>query len=96
MTDYQAARKRVEADIAGRHRRGYCSCIIGHSDLRLLLAGPPEPSVEEVARVIKDFVKADATGLAPAVIGHYLFGFKEAAQAVQALYRSKAAPQPDK
>ena len=59
MTDYEAARKRVE-----RFRNGRLAWLIYNvspdtseamdhlrADLNLI-AGPPEPSVEEVARVI--------------------------------------------
>lgn len=54
---------------------------------------PSADLVERVAQLISKHVKADATGLAPAVISHYLFGFNDAARAVIALFdaREKAA-----
>lgn len=51
----------------------------------LSLADPTTPDTarrEALIALIRQHVKADATGLAPAVIGHYLFGFEEAADAI--------------
>lgn len=53
-------------------------------------AKQPEPAADLVIRVeklIARHVKADATGLAPAVIGYHLFGFDDAARAVVALFQ---------
>lgn len=50
----------------------------------------PDPAADLVIRVeklIAQHVKADATGLAPAVIGYHLFGFDDAARAVVALFQ---------
>ena len=49
LTDYQAARKRVEADLAFSEGKRFIYASPKTRDLRALLAGPPEPSVEEVA-----------------------------------------------
>lgn len=48
LTDYQAARKRVEADLAFSEEKRFIYASPKTRDLRALLAGPPEPSVEEV------------------------------------------------
>jgi len=39
-------------------------------------------TIERAAEVIKQHIKVDATGLAPAVVSHYIFGFEAAAQAL--------------
>lgn len=51
----------------------------------MLSAAPPAPTREEVARVIRQCIKVDATGLAPAVAGSYVLGFEEAADAILSL-----------
>ena len=87
--DYQAARAEAtdylaEADLHLARTGRLPSIPLPADTLRALLAGPPEPSVEEVATLIDDAFSEHGFG-APFF----------AAQAVQALYRSKGAPQPD-
>lgn len=73
-------------------------------DLRLLLSGPPEPSVEEVAETIGYYFgtlvsrnpQPDMSGdprakLQPHIRRRFDSAAREAAQAVQALYRSAGA-----
>jgi hypothetical protein len=47
------------------------------------------PDREAVARIIREHVKVDATGLAPAVVGHCIFGFEDAADAILSLPASQ-------
>jgi hypothetical protein len=47
---------------------------------------------EAVARIIREHVKVDATGLAPAVVGHCIFGFEEAADAILSLIGGGGVP----
>lgn len=42
----------------------------------------PEISKEALIEIMRQHIKADAVGLAPAVIAHYLVGFEEAADAI--------------
>lgn len=79
------ARARIAADLAADERDypGRSFMLIYRDDLKALLAGPPEPSVEEVATLIDDAFSEHGFG-APFF----------AAKAVQALYRSAGAPQP--
>ena len=42
----------------------------------------PEISKATLIKVMRQHIKADATGLAPAVISHYIVGFEEAADAI--------------
>jgi hypothetical protein len=50
---------------------------------------------EEVEAVLREHIRVDATGLAPAVVGHMVFGFADAAKAVRALLAAEAARKPD-
>ena len=38
-------------------------------------------TVKKVAEAIREHIRVDATGLAPAVVGHFIFGFDAAARA---------------
>lgn len=51
-------------------------------------------SKDNIANIIREHVRVDATGLAPAVIGHYICGIEEAAEAILAAPVSSAAPKP--
>jgi hypothetical protein len=44
---------------------------------------------QDIEAIAKREIYADATGLAPAVIGHHLFGFDAAARAIIALLRDR-------
>lgn len=70
---------------------GIFSDMLGGLDdlLAILAAAPPPPSPpsrEEVARVIRDRVRCDATGLSPAVASVFLTGFDDAADSILALF----------
>ncbi len=55
------------------------------SEVQPLYASPirePEISKATLIKVMRQHIKADATGLAPAVISHYIVGFEEAADAI--------------
>lgn len=102
-TDYEAARKRVEADLAFSEEKRFIYASPKTRDLRAILASPPEPSVEEVARVIamfpiyeEDFgpdneVFADIVPTGGAELGECPTPIQRLAVAVQALYRSARA-----
>ena len=49
----------------------------------------PEISKEALIETMRQHIKADAVGLAPAVIAHYLVGFEEAADAILNLAKEK-------
>jgi hypothetical protein len=51
----------------------------------------PAPALDRdgVARIIREHVKVDATGLAPAVVGHFILGFEDAADAILSLLASQ-------
>lgn len=49
-------------------------------------------TAEQIKAVLREHIKADATGYAPAIAGLLLVGFDEAAEAVAALIGSPAAP----
>lgn len=54
-------------------------------EIQPLYASPirePEISKATLIKVMRQHIKADATGLAPAVISHYIVGFEEAADAI--------------
>ncbi len=90
------------ADAKGALERDqWCAgTTVSHATMRALLraASPPSPNLpsrEAIAEAIKATIKADATGLAPAVIGYHISGFEEAADAILALFTPpEPAPKP--
>ena len=81
---YAEARSEVEASLEDAERRNvdFIRENLSVSTLRALLAGPPEPSEEEVRLTIRGVIGA-----------HIIDGrmAELAAQAIQALYRSRRA-----
>jgi hypothetical protein len=51
-----------------------------------MLSAAPAVDRQAVVETIMRHIRVDATGLAPAVVGHYIFGFEEAADAILALF----------
>lgn len=49
-------------------------------------ASPSTPGEEEIAALLRATIRVDASGLAPAVVSHYIDGFDEAARAILALF----------
>lgn len=47
---------------------------------------PPLPLEEQIAGLLREHIKVDAAGLAPAVVSHHITGFDEAARALSALF----------
>ena len=85
LSEYPEARKRMEscADYPNARRPdGVLVSTVRCDDLRTLLAGPPEPSEEEIARTL--YPEAFLWGGDPTVA-------LKAAAMVQALYRSRRA-----
>lgn len=102
MSDYQEARAEVGALIDSADRDPDAIVGVRVGELRALLAGPPEPSEEEVAEAIGYYFgtlvsrnpQPDMSGdprakLQPHIRRRFDSAAREAAQAVQALYRSK-------
>ena len=95
MTEYLEARERVAERVAEADRfpgRTYVAVLPAH--LRTLLAGPPEPSVEEVAMAWLDRSMPLPPPDSPLNVACRALVI-DGAQRVQALYRSARAPQPD-
>lgn len=58
----------------------------------------PRPSqihalgVDEIVQILKRSIKVDASGLAPAVVTHFIDGYEDAARAILAALRPVTAP----
>jgi hypothetical protein len=101
MSDYQAAKSRVEKINASGAGYGNAVLLVyGHEpegqfyrDLRTLLAGPPEPSVEEVAMAWLDRSMPLPPPDSPLNVAMRALAIS-AAERVQALYASPALAEP--